>query len=146
MVPCQRCQQKTATRTLWDAHGNQLLMCDGCANHVTTGPTIHKMFLPVLLGTVLPAAQACPSCRTTLSQLHHSSLLGCPDCYRYFREPLLATIQRLQGATAHRGRRPKAREKESRRKELQRQLEEAIAQERYEDAARLRDQLREEPA
>ena len=58
---------------------------------------------------------------------------------RFFREPLLSTIHRLQGATCHRGRRP-GQEVPSER--LQQELEAAVAEQRYEDAAKLRDRLR----
>ena len=140
-----------ATRTLYDPHGKPVLLCDECSAQVAGGMLVHKMLLPVLAGPprVMPAA--CPSCGTTLQQLHQSSLLGCSDCYRHFREAILITIQRMQGSICHKPRGPASEQDdppalppagEVSLKELQSMLDLAVAEERYEDAALYRDQIR----
>ena len=130
--------------------GNQVDLCDLCAEQ-PEGPSVKKMLLPVLLTPIQPVQQACPSCRTTLQHLKQSSLLSCPDCYRFFREPLLQTLRQLHGAVTHQGRRPTVvpthpgqlrSSREDQLKGLKETLERAVADERYEDAARARDQIR----
>ena len=156
MVACQRCQQNLASRTVYDSKGQQIFLCESCAQQ-NEGTFVHKMLLPVLMGSVQLAATACPSCGTTLQHLHQSSLLGCSDCYRHFRDPLLSTILRMQGAVQHKPRpipeptgelpAPPAGALTGTQappsiEEMQRQLETAVGQERYEEAARLRDLIR----
>lgn len=154
MVTCQRCQQNLASRTLYDSRGQQFLLCESCALSAEGGTLIHKMLLPVVMGSLQMAPTACPSCGTTMQQLHQSSLLGCSDCYRHFRDPLMSTIQRVQGAIQHKPR-PIPEEPaelpgppagaltgELAVEEIQRLLDIAVAEERYEDAAHFRDEIR----
>jgi protein-arginine kinase activator protein McsA len=140
VIPCQRCNHRPATRTLIDAVGIPHTLCEQCAPP-------QKMLLPVLMLPNHAVQQACPSCGTTLQQLRQSSLLGCGECYRFFRAPLLQTLGQLHGAVVHRGCRPGSVDpgelQPGRRESLQRALKEAIAEERYEDAAVARDRLRE---
>lgn len=156
MVPCQHCHQRTATRTLQDAQGQQLLLCDACALNTAGGMLMQKMLLPILMAPPLATPAACPSCGTTLQQLSKSSLLGCPDCYHHFREALEGTLQRMQGAHRHKPRThpsepvplpspPAAALLPDRAivlSQLKDQLARAVEQERYEDAAELRDRIR----
>jgi len=91
--------------------------------------------------------KACPTCGATLADIRKAGLLGCPDCYEAFVEHLEATIERAHGGrTAHCGKCPRRRglsiDRERRLKQITRELEEAVAAEQYERAARLRDELR----
>jgi protein arginine kinase activator len=158
--PCQRCQQRAATRRYFDTMGNEVDLCEACAaepeGHSGRGAfsgfaVSQKMLLPVLITPMHPVQQACPSCGTTLKDLRQSSLLGCADCYRFFREPLLGTLRQLHGAVTHQGRGPCAAPRqpgqlrpslEDQLKGLRDTLERAVVDERYEDAAKARDQIR----
>ena len=156
MIPCQRCQQRVATRTLHDAQGYQIMLCETCALKTAGGKLMQKMLLPILVTPPPSTPMACPSCDTTLQQLYKSSLLGCPDCYRHFREALQGTLQRIQGAHRHKPR-PRCAHPVSLPSppaaallpdrwvilsQLKDQLARAVEDERYEDAAQLRDQIR----
>ncbi len=89
---------------------------------------------------------ACERCGTLLSQFTQTGRLGCPDCYRVFREQLTPMLQQIHGRVQHAGRKPLDTEAAQRRRSLyerlSRQLEQAVAAEDYESAAVLRDQLR----
>ena len=92
------------------------------------------------------APKACASCGTTMSQVRETGLVGCPLCYRSFEQELSPIIERAQaGSCAHVGRHPaQAAELVDRaalRNRIARELREAVAQEQYERAARLRDRL-----
>lgn len=97
-----------------------------------------------------PAASAremdglrCPACGVTAGELRSRSLLGCPKCYETFGALLDELLRKVHGAVAHRGRLPGGRVAEAMDEEtLRRKLEEAIAQEDFGEAARLRDRLR----
>lgn len=87
----------------------------------------------------------CPGCRMTAADFRQTGRFGCPRCYEVFREPLLPVLNKVHDSTAHRGRFPGPATSAAKRPvdvaELRRRLAIAIAQEQYEEAARLRDAL-----
>lgn len=89
--------------------------------------------------------QACPSCEMTLLEFRQKGRLGCPQCYEAFRPHLEELLERIHGASAHSGRGPGIDDEEldrmQRKNDLERDLDEAVAREAYEDAARIRDEL-----
>lgn len=89
---------------------------------------------------------ACPRCGLTYAEFQKGGMLGCAECYQAFRQQLIPLITRVQGRTQHAGRRPPADPEEQERiqkmDELRTLMEAAVAMENFEEAARLRDQLR----
>ena len=82
------------------------------------------------------------------SSFTQNEVLGCPDCYDSFARELSPMIERAQnGGTSHAGKCPRrggaSLDEKLRIQRLGRQLEDAVAAEQYEKAAKLRDQLRE---
>ena len=106
--------------------------------------------LSAITGTEIPEEPkedvVCPRCSTTLSQFTKSGKLGCPTCYEAFREQLQPMLLQIHGRVQHAGRQPLATEDaqrtRSRQESLTRQMEQAVALEDFETAARLRDQIR----
>lgn len=99
-----------------------------------------------------PPCPPCPGCGLTMAQFRESSLLGCPQCYEAFGQPLASLIERNQdGATHHIGKMPHRAGDSAQRQQMlfrmRKKLNDAVIQENYEQAARLRDELRrmEEP-
>lgn len=101
----------------------------------------------------VPAVR-CPKCNTTWDRLRQDGRAGCAHCYTTFAEQLAEVMERVQHATRHDGKQPRAATKRRRRLEhlrtrrdhrlamLQRRLQEALAGEKYEEAAKLRDQIK----
>lgn len=134
---------RPATHQLVDPFGNTHGVCEHCAAQSQIFGTLTKMLLPALMQPALPMLAACPHCKITWQRLNQTSHLGCPECYRHFREQLQPTLARLHGNTYHTGRRPRpAPDSRPQRERLREQLDHAVAEERFEDAAQLRDQLR----
>lgn len=144
VIYCQRCQQRPATHKLSDSQGHLHPLCEVCATQAQIFGHLHKSLLPALMRPGLPALQACPSCHLSWSQLNQCSHLGCPDCYRHFRLALDATLARLHGHTQHAGRRPQPATTSEPEDAcwLRQQMEQAVAEERFEEAALWRDRLR----
>lgn len=96
------------------------------------------------------AADACPLCGATLSDIVAVGKLGCACCYQFFSEgdnsPLRLLLQALTGCVSHRGQAPaskrRRRERAERLAQLKLSLKEAVLTEAYEDAAILRDEIR----
>jgi len=116
-----------------------------------------------LLGSAPKVAQLgterkCPTCGMTESQLRKTGRVGCPDCYRTFSDILNRYMQKVHGATQHIGIAPPSggsatnagNSRAAAAKPntaasiaaLRSQLQTAVAQEEYEQAARLRDEIR----
>jgi len=88
----------------------------------------------------------CSRCGTTFEKYRKSGLVGCAQCYSDFRAPLQAMMSRVHGHTQHVGRVPGGVDQKLSMKlkldKLRQELTQAIAQEEYETAAGLRDQIR----
>lgn len=90
----------------------------------------------------------CGGCGCTFGQIKQANLIGCPECYRAFEEPLAQLIDQSQfGNTEHVGRIPRKMHtpshNEIRARKLMRELDAAVTAEQYERAAELRDRLNE---
>ena len=82
----------------------------------------------------------------TESELQRTGRVGCADCYQTFENLLTPYIRKLQGTTAHVGTAPNPQAPSQPVKDqtviLRSKLDDAIKQENYEEAARLRDEIR----
>jgi len=92
--------------------------------------------------------KSCQDCGMTIPQYKKSSLLGCPTCYETFKEELFPIINKVQNNNSqHVGRAPSQMNVDVNRhlqiRRLLKKLESAVSQEQYEQAASLRDQLKE---
>ena len=88
----------------------------------------------------------CENCGMKYENFRKTGLLGCAECYTHFREPLEKLIMSIHSNTQHTGRVPGGIAKKVSLKntidQLKGKLVEAIAAEEYEEAAKLRDQIR----
>ncbi len=91
---------------------------------------------------------ACPICGLTWSNFKHTGLMGCSHDYAMYEMKLLPLLKRAhEGATDHAGKIPAGRKTEETDRQvnslrIRRELQKAIDAENYEQAARLRDELR----
>ena len=162
-MQCQECKQQTATIHLTEIHDGQRIethLCQNCAHK--QGLALQTQ-IPVneLLSTLLNASEegsesssstapekACPHCGMTIKRFTKENLLGCPHDYEVFEKNLLPLIERSQnGKTQHEGKIPSSvgadQKKQIQLSTLKRQLEQAVRNEDYETAARLRDEIKE---
>ena len=91
---------------------------------------------------------ACSDCGMTIAQYKEKSLLGCPTCYETFENQLKHIVAEVQdNHTQHIGHAPSTENVDvSRHLEVQRlliKLDKAVIQEEYEQAADIRDKIRE---
>lgn len=90
--------------------------------------------------------KACPKCKYTLNQFKKTGRMGCPVCYTTFRDVLESALKNMHKGTRHIGKAPagiKERLDLSQKlEEFEESLREAIALENFEDAAILRDQIK----
>ncbi len=90
----------------------------------------------------------CSGCGLRYDEFKKKGRLGCGKCYEDFKDKLLPLLRKIHGSLRHRGKAPKVKVEdeislEERIKELRRHLERAIKLEEYEEAARIRDEIKE---
>jgi protein arginine kinase activator len=106
----------------------------------------------------------CPACGMKLQEFRVKGRLGCPKDYEVFRPHLEALLEKVQGSTHHVGRKPlrapaeagapapapevkaparRGASVEKTLETLRKKLHGAVKEEKYEEAARLRDQIAE---
>ena len=89
----------------------------------------------------------CPTCGQSYEDFRETSRLGCADCYQAFRPQLQAALKNIQGSHSHEGKIPHRAGSEliyrRHMENLKAELAKAIQNEEFEEAARLRDLIRE---
>ncbi len=160
MMLCEKCKEKEATIHLtqvMDGAVKKVHLCEECAassGFDVQGPSsITDILLGIGGGSVLPesgkkdrADRACPHCHMKLSDFKKTGRLGCPGCYEAFEDELVSLLKVMHRKEVHSGKVP-SRESVRVRKSaeiasLERALEEAIEAEQFEEAARIRDRIR----
>ena len=98
----------------------------------------------------------CKTCGTTFDDFINSGEFGCGNCYDLFEDRISPILKNLQGANRHVGRgyreietkncnsarKVAPKKEESKLDKLQKDLQKAIKDERYEDAAKIRDEIK----
>lgn len=94
-------------------------------------------FNPIITG------HCCKTCGCTFEEFSNSGLLGCSDCYTYFKDELKPIINKLQGSINHYGKDNNINltEEEKEYMELKKQLQQAVSMEDYELASALKEQI-----
>ena len=157
---CTICKEKPATVHLTQIVGDKMQkldLCEDCAK--TKGindPTsfgLADLDLVLGLGASQQLEQAaggvelkCPRCGFTQADFKKSGRLGCPECYVTFAEGLRGLLKTMHKGTRHTGKAPESlraiRENADRMKTLQAKLAKAIKDENYEQAAQVRDEIK----
>ncbi len=91
-------------------------------------------------GTV--AHTVCDCCGFTLQDFRKVGRLGCSECYRAFSAEISQMLENMHKGKKHRGKQPRGREFDDLIINLQKNLEESVAAENYEEAAKLRDLIK----
>lgn len=148
---CEECGQRNAEVIMTTLIGGQSTtrhLCRECVKKYKAGDL--QAVLAAVLSTMSEKQHTpeitCPRCGETYAEFQKTGMLGCAECYRAFQKELTPLIARVQGRSQHAGRRPPVSEEEqarmTRMEELRAQMEAAVAAENFEEAARLRDELR----
>jgi protein arginine kinase activator len=96
----------------------------------------------------LDAEAKCGECGLSFQEFSRTGRLGCGHCYEAFRASMQELLRRIHGNTRHSGRRPRNAPKPARTskarsmRKLKAELDRAVAEEDFEKAARLRDEIR----
>jgi protein arginine kinase activator len=153
---CEKCRQRQAEiaiREESEGETREWYVCQACAG---VGEPIEKklasmveMIFDVALGLVARPAgvqaasdgPVCPVCGMTRETFRKRERLGCEACYTAFRRDTEAMIRDMHVGSRHVGKVPAGAAAARTCAELERALKRAVAAQRFEEAARLRDAL-----
>ncbi|SOC08977.1 protein arginine kinase activator [Ureibacillus xyleni] len=168
---CEHCQERQASVTVTQVINGQKSerhYCEVCAKqfhpfnidfHKEEQIPIHQLVanlfgLPVWNNTqektqtTTQKATQCPKCGFTFRHFLNEGKLGCPQCYETFSKQLPQVLTKIQAGTTHSGKAPGKPSKDhtwvkKQIETIREQLQIAIMEERFEDAAKLRDEIKE---
>lgn len=156
MMKCQKCPKPATlhiTEILSEEQVEELHLCEECAHKYLYEPQPKQ-------GGSKPAAAThgeesdepavlnheCSVCGIKFVDFRNTGRLGCPHDYQEFRDELTRLLENIHGETRHCGKTPKRlpqnKQKQAELVLLRKQLLQAVNREAYEEAARLRDRIR----
>ena len=164
---CQHCKKNEATthvKTMINGETTEYMLCPECAHELGYDSMFSDFsadfggLLSGFFSNALPArsgATRCGGCGSSINDIKRTGKVGCADCYDTFFSELMPTIRNIHGNTEHIGKRPNAIEytveddgksetddKTDRLSALKAELKQAIADEKFERAAQLRDEIK----
>jgi protein arginine kinase activator len=155
---CCICKEREATVHLTQIAGEKMQkvdLCEECAKtkgvNDPTGFSLADLLLG--LGASQEIEQAaggvevkCPRCGFTQADFKKAGRLGCAECYKTFADGLETLLKSMHKGTRHVGKVPESlrhsRDLSDRLMALQKKLNKAVEDENFEQAALLRDEIK----
>lgn len=151
-MKCQRCLKQATlhiTEVLGEEQFEELHLCEECAKKYLYEPEAKasKAASSNPQGAELTPDKQCDACGLKFIEFRNNGRLGCSHDYDSFKEDLIPLLESIHGDVKHLGksprRLPKARSVQVELTALRRKLQQAVTDEAYEEAARIRDRIRE---
>lgn len=157
-MQCCVCNEKEAKVHLTQIVGDKMQkvdLCEECAKQKGVNDPAGFSLADLLLG--LGASQEmeqvagggdlkCPHCGFTQADFKKAGRLGCSDCYETFAEGLEGLLKSMHKGIKHVGKAPQSlqqsRDLSEKLKSLQKKLDKAVADEDFETAAVVRDEIK----
>jgi len=157
---CQKCHKNLATiryAEVVDGQVSDQHLCPECMTlhekNAATGfelsgpaPTVRRPSPERVVREAVRMQRTCPACNIRLSRVLEQSRVGCPECYDVFQEHLEPILKGLHRSMLHKGKTPHLSDARARlRSDLQTKralLRSVLRAENYEEAAQLRDDIR----
>ena len=156
---CQNCKRNDASvhlKRIINGEAAEIHLCGGCAASLGVSETVSG-FMPFsdFLGGILASSDTrrisnkvlrCETCGFSFDDIAKTGFAGCPDCYRVFSQKLRPTLRKIHGSAVYKGKSPAHGNKpvitaEETAEALRRELEKAVAEQNFEYAAVLRDEI-----
>ncbi|MDR0417824.1 MAG: UvrB/UvrC motif-containing protein [Puniceicoccales bacterium] len=158
-LKCSICGKKAAVQLRQMVNGSEqtIWLCAVCARNYGVFPqntlpfSVIKNIEAALFSGFNEKEKYCLHCGCTMEFFRKNGYLGCAQCYEDLRGDLLPLLENMQKFLKHIGKSPKkfgpivkksTAKKSTDQVSLLKQLQKAIDEERFEDAVKIRDQLR----
>jgi protein arginine kinase activator len=163
-MKCQFCSNPATyhlTTLVNETEKKHVHLCEACAKQQQIVPEPHEpLNIPAIVHALLgphlsPVSEelarlTCPECGIKYMEFRGDGRLGCPHDYDVFRPGLEPILKRVHRAVRHTGKQPPHhlhnRQRQAEMLHLHQRLRQAIVGENFEEAARLRDSIREKEA
>ena len=156
---CEKCGKNHATthiRTVVNGVVREMNLCGYCAaaggytniSHNSLAGMLASMFGEVSSSGIGKNTVKCSVCGVTFSDIAETGRMGCAECYKTFNQELLPYLKRVHGSTRHVGKVPNSAplavmpQKET-VEDLRMELNRLVSEEKYEEAAVIRDKIKE---
>jgi protein arginine kinase activator len=151
-MKCQRCPKLATlhiTEVLGDERYEEVHLCEDCAKKYLYEP--QKKLAGKAAAAAddedAPAGAKCPACGISFLEFRNHGRFGCPHDYDAFKTDLLPLLDSVHGDTRHAGkvprRAPRAKTAQAELAQLRQRLQGLVTEEKYEEAARVRDRIKE---
>ena len=149
-MKCSNCGKNNATISYQQNINGEVMnlqLGESCAHKLGIFNSLDDVFSPMILDFdyVLPEEIKCKKCGYTLSKYKSTGMFGCDECYNTFKKDIDSMLLRIQGKNRHVKEKelPKEATKETDKlTKLREELKELIEQEKFEDAAVVRDKIK----
>lgn len=149
-MKCQRCPKQATlhiTEVLPHDKFEEYHLCEECAKkYLYPTAAVKKPTTGGGEATDDPGGKVCEVCGIKFVEFRNTGRLGCPHDYDSFKAELIPLLESIHGEPKHHGktprRLPRAKAEQRELAQLRRSLQEAITNEKYEEAARLRDRIK----
>lgn len=151
-MKCELCKKNEATvhlKQASDGKVREVHLCEECAAEKGFDVQSPLALTDFLFGLEIQQQtepdgidEACPNCHMRRSDFRKTSRLGCAQCYETFSDELTPLLAEMQKGSQHVGKAPKSEKILGEIASLRRKLDEAVASQNFEEAARLRDAIR----
>lgn len=156
---CDDCKNKEANvhvTKIINGKKEEKNLCEDCAKKNEKANFENNFSMPNFLTSLLEGNlefnmnykedKRCPQCNATYEDYKRTGRLGCGACYETFSDMLVPLIRKIQGSTKHGGKIPKksgaAIRLKNKLKASKAKLQQLIMQEEFEEAAKIRDEIR----
>ncbi len=161
---CDECGKNIATVFLIKVAGSEISraqLCEECSKKMDEATEAASLIalMPQIISGMQSAVDGnlqdevfsgepivCEECGTSFNDFKKLGYLGCSACYRVLGDPLENVIFDFHGSNKHTGKTPTKLSREARLRlklaELERSLRKRIAEEEYEAAAAVRDEIK----
>lgn len=167
-MKCSHCNNREANthfKRIINGRKEEMFLCEECARELGVmdefdfEPFTMDSFFGGLIGAgaaalnSLAGIERCGSCGSSLNDIISNGRVGCAQCYTKFEDRLTPSIEKIHGKTKHVGKnvtyteavekpledeKPKVSQIDS----LKEELRQAIKEQRFEDAAVIRDKIK----
>jgi len=154
-MKCQRCPKQATlhiTEVLGEERFEEVHLCEDCAKKYLHEPQLKKqaksgVITPTQSDDEPATGAKCPACGITFLEFRNHGRFGCAHDYDAFKPDLLPLMESVHGETHHAGkiprRAPRTATAQAELGQLRQRLQTLIDEEKYEEAARVRDRIKE---
>ena len=148
---CTKCGKNQATthyKSVVNGKVHEEYLCSNCAENLNISSFYFPSVFSSLMGenTNIIKTKHCSCCGSSFNDIKRSGKAGCSNCYETFKDEILPSLKQIHGTIKHKQiENPvvKTATKIEDQLEIKKEeLKKAVLEERFEDAAKLRDEIK----